>query len=450
MQALAPDEQQVTPRLSALDAQELIRPDRAMLPGDEGFRFRHLLIRDTAYDAVPKATRVELHKRFADWLEQRAPDLVELDEVLGYHLERAARYLAELGRPVHGARRARQPGPRRRQPPGAGARVVEGAAISLLERSLRLIRPHRLDVHLELDLADALAVHDPRRAAEVAAAAAARATAEGRATEAMLAETIAAGLRYQLGEPEVERIEVLTRAVVPLLEQAGDHDGLRRVWAAYAFCVPNTYGHYEEMAEAERQAIRHAHLAGQAQRASPAALALTVGPAPADEALREIDASISNRPATPPEMLLRAVVLAMLRRFDEAWPLGHAALDRFRAARGDFEEFWLGEIARLEGDREATIEHFSRSLADMQARGMDSVVSGSRPSSPANFAQHGRYDEARATGRARAAPRGRERHLVADELATGRRHSSNPPPETTPRPSGSPARRSRSWSAQTL
>ena len=55
--------------LAALVRRQLIRPDRAQLPGENGFRFRHLLIRDAAYDALPKAERAELHRRFADWLE---------------------------------------------------------------------------------------------------------------------------------------------------------------------------------------------------------------------------------------------------------------------------------------------------------------------------------------------------------------------------------------------
>ena len=55
VQALAPEEPQVTPRLAALVRRELIRPDRAQFAGDDGFRFRHLLIRDAAYDALPKA-----------------------------------------------------------------------------------------------------------------------------------------------------------------------------------------------------------------------------------------------------------------------------------------------------------------------------------------------------------------------------------------------------------
>ena len=76
---------------------ELIRPTPPTFAGEQAYRFRHLLIRDAAYDALPKAIRAELHERFADWLAEHPQDLVELDEVLGYHLEQAARYHEELG-----------------------------------------------------------------------------------------------------------------------------------------------------------------------------------------------------------------------------------------------------------------------------------------------------------------------------------------------------------------
>ncbi len=68
-------------------------------PASDAFRFRHLLIRDAAYDALPKAERATLHERFAVWLEEHAPTLVELDEIVGYHLEQAAGYADELGHP---------------------------------------------------------------------------------------------------------------------------------------------------------------------------------------------------------------------------------------------------------------------------------------------------------------------------------------------------------------
>jgi class 3 adenylate cyclase/tetratricopeptide (TPR) repeat protein len=102
--ALAPDDPDVPSRLLGLVRKELVRPSRALLPGDEAFRFRHLLIRDAAYDALPKAERAALHERFARWLEEHAPTLVELDEIVGYHLEQAACYGAELGRPTGGLR----------------------------------------------------------------------------------------------------------------------------------------------------------------------------------------------------------------------------------------------------------------------------------------------------------------------------------------------------------
>jgi class 3 adenylate cyclase/tetratricopeptide (TPR) repeat protein len=88
----------VRPRLLALARKELIRSDRAEFAGEDAFRFRHLLIRDAAYHAMPKEQRAELHERFAAWLEHAAGDRVsEYEEILGYHLEHAHRYRSELG-----------------------------------------------------------------------------------------------------------------------------------------------------------------------------------------------------------------------------------------------------------------------------------------------------------------------------------------------------------------
>jgi class 3 adenylate cyclase/tetratricopeptide (TPR) repeat protein len=80
--------------LATLVRKELIRSTAPAFPEDEGFRFRHLLIRDAAYESLPKATRAELHERFAGWLAKHV--LVERDEVVGYHLEQAHRYRMEL------------------------------------------------------------------------------------------------------------------------------------------------------------------------------------------------------------------------------------------------------------------------------------------------------------------------------------------------------------------
>ena len=60
------DRPDVARHLMALMRKELVHPDRAELTADDAFRFRHLLIRDTAYEALPKQQRAELHERFRE------------------------------------------------------------------------------------------------------------------------------------------------------------------------------------------------------------------------------------------------------------------------------------------------------------------------------------------------------------------------------------------------
>jgi predicted ATPase len=74
--------------LLTLARKDLIGPEHSDIAAEDAFRFRHILIRDAAYQALPKRARSELHEGFADWLEAKAP---EQDEILGYHLEQACR-----------------------------------------------------------------------------------------------------------------------------------------------------------------------------------------------------------------------------------------------------------------------------------------------------------------------------------------------------------------------
>ena len=93
-------ETEVDLQLAGLVRKELIRPHLATIQGEDAFRFRHLLIRDAVYDALPKARRADLHDRFARWLEQAVGDVVEVDEIAGWHLEQSVRYRLELGQDV--------------------------------------------------------------------------------------------------------------------------------------------------------------------------------------------------------------------------------------------------------------------------------------------------------------------------------------------------------------
>ena len=107
MAELAPSEvrNDVGGHLQSLVRKELLRPDQSAFVGDDAFRFRHLLIRDAAYEAMPKELRAELHERFASWLERMAGERVlEYEEILGFHLEQAYRYRLELAPPDDAAR----------------------------------------------------------------------------------------------------------------------------------------------------------------------------------------------------------------------------------------------------------------------------------------------------------------------------------------------------------
>jgi predicted ATPase len=86
-------------RLESVVRKEIIRPDRSSPDIVDAYRFRHILIRDAAYAALPKGERAELHERFADFQEQAAGDRrSEYEEVIGYHLEQATLYRQGLGR----------------------------------------------------------------------------------------------------------------------------------------------------------------------------------------------------------------------------------------------------------------------------------------------------------------------------------------------------------------
>ena len=159
VQVMAPQERDLSGRLMTLVRQDLLRPDRAVFPGEEAFRFRHLLIRDAAYQALSKADRAGLHERFARWLEERGTGLVELDELAGYHLEQAFGYRCELGPADHNARRLGADAAAHLEVAGRRAmdRGDTGAAVNLLERAEALLPPQELNLALQLSLARGLA-----------------------------------------------------------------------------------------------------------------------------------------------------------------------------------------------------------------------------------------------------------------------------------------------------
>jgi class 3 adenylate cyclase/tetratricopeptide (TPR) repeat protein len=320
VQALSPEEMQVTPRLAALVRKELVRPDRGQLLGEDGFRFRHLLIRDAAYEALPKAVRADLHQRFAAWLAERGSQLGELDEILGYHLEQAYRYRAELGMAddpmlAAAARRHLTVGGHRAQ-----LRADYGAAVRLYERAAALVPATEIYLALEAELGEALywagnGVESQRRAVSLAE----RASAAGDRVGELCGRVRESLLRTFL-EPEgaTEELAALIEEALPVFGAAGDDAALYIAYSALGQ-VGNMRGQMDAGLEAFEQAATHARQAGMPHEELGWRSTLRLmGTTPVAEVLAWLDA---NEPQEGRNYWLRsnrAKALAMLGRFDEA------------------------------------------------------------------------------------------------------------------------------------
>ena len=283
--------------LLSLVRRDLIEPDRSLIPGDDGFRFRHILIRDAAYLAVAKVIRADVHERYANWLAESAG---ELDEIIGYHLEQAFRYRRELG-PADDSL-ATQAGERLSR---AGRRAVNRgdmpAAVSLLTRAAAILS----------DSSD-----ERREILPVLGSALMRAGDFGRAehvlTDSLEAAHAAGDTRLELRtliereflrsftqpEESLEEIVAVADHAIPLLEELGDDIGLAKAWwlrseLHMAAC------RWQERAENLERALVHAKNAGdaseQATIAAQIATALQYGPTPVEAAVRRCEELLSDQ-----------------------------------------------------------------------------------------------------------------------------------------------------------
>jgi class 3 adenylate cyclase/tetratricopeptide (TPR) repeat protein len=389
------DRPQIGRTLLSLARKGLVQPVRADVPGEDTMRFRHALIRDVAYGAIPKSVRAETHESFAAWLESNAGEgFGDHDEIVGYHLEQSARLSQELGRPdaVLAARAGERLG-------AAGRRALwrgdNRAAAALLERAVELLRASRLDVALELDLASVQQA--PPEAAAIAARAAEGARDAGDLSGEAAARVVDGFQRLLFGQGSPDEVDSLADVAIPLLEQANDDACLVHVWAAYGFGVANVRGQYAEWARAAGKCLRHARLAGQ----RPAHLfylevPLIVGPIPADEALATLDAALPEAPH-PSVLIVRSQFLAMLGRFDEAWPNARQASDRLRElAAGPHAggEYTLAEIAALDGKHALAAEYMEQYCDYLAEHGQQGLLSTFSPWLGRILCTLGRFDEA--------------------------------------------------------
>jgi class 3 adenylate cyclase/tetratricopeptide (TPR) repeat protein len=293
--ALSPPEDRADAagHLFSLIRKDLVGPVRAS-GGDDILGFRHDLIRAVTYEALPKAVRARLHEGFADWLEENAgARMSELEEIVGFHLEQAHRYLVELrvadGQASELARRAAYLlGSAGRR---ASARGDGRTAANLLRRATRLpgaAEPRR--IALLLDLATALRESghlDEASEILTSAATAAAASSDERLQARTTVERAFLRLHTDLDGFASEAPDVAQDAIA-VLERHGDDFGLARALTViglrhYVSC------RIEEMEKTLEPALVHARRAGDGRQVSTIlnglARAALAGPTPVERAL---------------------------------------------------------------------------------------------------------------------------------------------------------------------
>ena len=326
------DRASVSPLLMTLVRKDLIEPARSIFPWEDGFRFRHALIRDAAYLTIPKETRADLHERFANWLERTAGERAnELEEILGYHLEQAFRYREELGPVGEEGRELAIRGGERLAAAGRRAIVArsdQAAAVSLFSRSAALLpQDHPLRRELLPELGSAL-----MRTGDFA-------HAEGVLDEALESAAAVGDRRLELRtiiereffrtftQPEGSALDdsAVAEQTIPLLEELGDDLGLAKAWWLKSEPDVNAC-RWGARAEALERALEHARRSGDAAEVATItalhAQALYYGPTPVPDAIEQCERYLGEHPENRSLEASVTGVLAGLRAmqgdFDEA------------------------------------------------------------------------------------------------------------------------------------
>jgi class 3 adenylate cyclase/tetratricopeptide (TPR) repeat protein len=390
-------------QLAALVRKELIRPHEAI---EDTFRFRHMLIRDAAYERIPKGLRSELHERFAGWLDGRGE---EFEEIVGYHLEQAHRWIAELG-PVDDrglvlAERAaeRLSASARR----AYARGDGSAAANLFERAASLLPA---DDRRRLGLLPSLgrALRDAAqldRAESVLSEAVERGQAAGERAVVANAALALSDIRFHRTKIGREEIVLEVESAIRVFGEYGDDAGLARTlnlrgklrfWSGEAAAA---------LDDLER-AAEHARDAGdryeEAEILQYVAAATLFGPTPVDQALARVEELRSpaegNRRFEVTLLANRARLEAMQGRFDTARELLSRATalaeDGLELLRPSYVATAAGFIELLAGDPAAAERELRHACETLERIGeLGYLASAAPPLLDALYLQ-GRDEEA--------------------------------------------------------
>ncbi len=332
------DPAQADTHLGALLRKDLIRPTSSDIGGAEGFRFRHILIRDAAYEALPKQDRAELHERFSEWLASSVGErAAEYEEFIGYHFERAYRYRVELAPEDDRARILARAAFERLAAAGRRARARSdiGAAVNLLSRAAELLPaadPARL--RIVADLGDVLfEAGDLSRTDQVLDEAVRTAVAAGDELAAGHARLVQLSALI-LSEPErgMQQAEAEANGLIPVFEAAGDELGLARAWRTLSYAAwmrMNLAEHRRVTLAAIEHARRATDLREETELVTNLLAGLIFGPVPVEALLAQTEAMeqeyAGDRKVEAAALTTKAVGQAMLGQFDEARALAARA-----------------------------------------------------------------------------------------------------------------------------
>jgi tetratricopeptide (TPR) repeat protein len=333
--------------------------------GDGAFAFRHVLVQDAVYRAAPKRLRAELHESFADRLDETYPELPELDELVGYHLEQAFRLRTELGEADRRAAQLAEDGGRRLGEAGIRAlkRGDMPATVSLLRRATSLLSE---ETALRRELLCELAIG--LRALQLSA------DAQYVLEEAMRISTHAADRRIELrARMEYEYLRLprtrgasgdallrVTTEAIPQFEVSGDVRSLGRAWLLSGSVKGARRGQHKAREEAAERALTYYEAANwpTSTCVGELAAALHYGPTPVHTAIarcEELLQGVSDRIGEANVRVFLGGLVAQRGDFDEARRL-------VLAARATFEELGhqpsvtlhagtvLAEVELLSGD----------------------------------------------------------------------------------------------------
>lgn len=382
--------------LLQLCVKQLVAPIGNSFENEETFQFHHALIRDAAYKGLLKRARADFHERFVGWLERVTGDRkLEVEEIIGYHLEQAHRYRSELG-PLNVE--GRELGLRAAQRLSAAGRRAFGrgdmpAASNLIARAVALLPDESVErVELMCDLAEALLdLGELPRAEDIAdqAVTAGEQLGDERlVTNASLARLF---VRYvtDSGGWTKSVLQEAERAI-PALEKIGDHAGLAKAWRLLG-SVHGTACRYADAEHAVQQSIEFARLAGdrrQEVRNLPAyATSALYGPTPVELAIARCEQILEQAPGDlRAEGIVRCTLAqlhAMAGRFTEARALYRRGREIFTQLGGRLliasTSLDSGRVELVAGDPRAAIDELRLdhdALEQMGERYLRSSVAG--------------------------------------------------------------------------